>query len=111
MSEKELRDETARRDEARAAETITGQLIQRGVRLFGNETPAELGDLAEEVERFEQAVAALGADSMRNAPDSAMPESPKLVLPERHDDEFVVRYVARINAAAEFLRDLRRERA
>jgi len=111
MSENELRDESARRDEARAAETITGQLIQRGVRLFGNETPAELGDLAEEVERFEEAVAALGADSMRNAPDSAMPEHPKLVLPERHDDESVVRYAARINAGAEFLRDVRRQRA
>ena len=79
--------------------------------MFGNETPSELGDLAEEVERFEAAVAALGADSMRNAPDSAMPEHPALVLPRRHDDEVVVRYAARINAAAEFLRDIRRQGA
>ena len=108
MREDDFRDETSdRRGEARAAETLRGQLIERGVRLLGNEAPAELGDLAEEVERFEAAVAALGGDSMRNAPDSAMPEHPALVLPARHDDESVVRYAARINAATELLRDVR----
>jgi hypothetical protein len=107
MTENQPRDEFAQRDEARAAETLAGQLMQRGVRLFGNESPAQLGDIADEVDRFEAAVAALGADSMRNAPDSAMPEDRRLVLPARRDDESVVRYAARINAAAEFLRSLR----
>jgi len=36
-----------------------------------------------------------------------MPEDRRLVLPERHDDESVARYAARINAATEFLRSLR----
>ena len=92
------------RDLARAATNIADQLVERGVKVFGNESPDELGDLLTEVEGFETAVAALGGDSMRNAPDSAMPEDRRLVLPERHDDEPVVRYAARVNAAAEFLR-------
>lgn len=108
MSERQPRDEPAERAESMAAETLAGQLEQRGVRLFGNEAPAELGDIADEVDRFEGAVAALGGDSMRNAPDSALPENPRLVLPRRHDDESVVRYAARINAATERLREFRR---
>jgi len=100
----ERRDEIARRDEARAAETLTGQLMRRGVRLLGNESPSELADIAEEVDGFDAARAALGADSIRNAPDSAMPEDPWLVIPARRDDESVVRYAARINAATELLR-------
>jgi hypothetical protein len=107
MAENEPRDEIAARDEARATETLRGQLLQRGVRLFGNEAPDELGDIADEVDRFEAARAALGADSMRNAPDSALPEDPRLVLPARRDDESVARYTARINAAAELLRRAR----
>jgi hypothetical protein len=111
VSEYQRRDEASERDEARAAETLVGQLTQRGVRLFGNESPAELGDIADEVDRFDAARAALGVDSMRNAPDSAMPEDPRLVLPARHDDESVLRYTARVNAATEFLRRLREQQA
>ena len=81
--------------------------MKRGVRLFGNETPAQLGDLADEADAFDAARAALGVDSIRNTPDSAMPEDRRLVLPARHDDESVVRYAARINAATAFLTELR----
>jgi hypothetical protein len=109
--ENEPQDEIAMRDEARAAETLRGQLVQRGVRLFGNESPEELGDIGDEVDLFDAARAALGVDSMRNAPDSAQPEDPRLVLPERRDDESVARYTARINAAAELLRGVRQPRA
>lgn len=111
MGENEPRDEIAARDEARAAETLRGQLVQRGVRLFGDESPEELGDLSDEADRFDAARAALGVDSIRNAPDSALPEDSRLVLPERHDDESVARYTARINAAAELLRGVRQRGA
>lgn len=107
MDENEPRDEISTRDEARAAETLMGQLMRRGVRLFGNESPDELGDIADEVDRFEAARAALGADSIRNAPDSSLPEDPRLVLPARRDDDSVGRYAARINAATELLRSAR----
>ena len=108
MSENEPRHDAAQqRDEERAAETLVGQLTQRGVRLFGDESPAELGDIAHELDRFDSVRAALGVDSMRNAPDSALPEDPRVVLPARRDDESVVRYTARINAATELLRSIR----
>jgi hypothetical protein len=104
MPEDDRLDPLAARDEARAAAAISGQLTQRGVLLHGDESPAELADLLSDVERFEAAVAAIGGDSMRNAPDSAMPEDRRLVLPARGDDESVVRYGARVAAAAERLR-------
>jgi hypothetical protein len=108
VSENEPRHDAAQqRDEERAAETLIRQLTQRGVRLFGDESPAELGDIADEIDRFDAVRTALGVDSMRNAPDSAMPEDPRVVLPTRGDDESVVRYTARINAATEFLRSIR----
>jgi hypothetical protein len=100
----EYEDDPNHRDVARAVETLVGQLRKRGVRLFDNESPDEIGDLSEEVERFEAAVAALGGDSLRNAPDSALPEDQRFVLPRRRDDESVVRYAARINAGTELLR-------
>jgi hypothetical protein len=109
MSENEPLDEIAQRDESRAAQTLIGQLTRRGVRLFGNESPAELGDIADEVDRFEAVRASLGIDSIRNAPDSAMPENPRVVLPARLDDESVPRYAARVNAATEFLRSVRQQ--
>ncbi len=104
MTEHDRVDPMAARDEARATATITGQLVQRGVRLHGDESPEELADLLTDVERFEAAVAAIGGDSMRNAPDSALPEDRRLVLPARAEDESVVRYAARVAAAAERLR-------
>ena len=110
MVERSSPDPVRARDEARAAENIANQLVERGVRVFDNESPAELGDLLEEVERFEAALAALGADSMINAPDSTRPEDKRLVIPERRDDESVIRYAARINAAAEDIRRAAAER-
>lgn len=104
VSEGDELDRAQARDENRAAETIRGQLVERDVRLDGNESPEALADLLTEVERFEAAVAALGGDSMTNAPDSRHPTDRRLVLPERRDDESVARYGARINAAAERLR-------
>lgn len=104
MVERSSPDPIRRRDEARAAENIADQLVERGVRIFGTESPEELGQLIEEVERFEEAVSTAGADSMINAPDSARPEDRRLVLPERRDDESVPRYAARVNAAAEDIR-------
>lgn len=97
------RDELGRahaREVTRAAETIRGQLLERGVRIDGNEAPEDLADLLTEVQRFESAVAAVGGDSMTNAPDSRYPDDRRLVLPSRYADESVVRYAARINAAA-----------
>jgi hypothetical protein len=86
-----------------AADMAYSQLRQRGVRVTGEEPARDLASLLEAVERFEGAVSALGGDRMTNAPDSAQPDDPRLVLPARRDDEGVREYVRRIDAATESL--------
>jgi hypothetical protein len=101
-------NEDARADEReRAAETIEGQLTGRDVRLLGDETPEELADMLTAVQTFESTVAALGGDSMTNAPDSRYPDDRRLVLPQRADDETARAYIRRVTAAAEQLRGAR----
>jgi hypothetical protein len=84
-------------------------LRQRGVRLFGDETDDELADLWSAVDRFESKVEARGGDPLTNAPDSAEPDNPAFVLPERRERESVATYVRRILAAAERLTRFERE--
>jgi hypothetical protein len=71
MAERDEIDRVSERDERTASDTIRGQLIERDVRLNGDETPEQLAELLTAVEEFERAVAVLGGDSMTNAPDSA----------------------------------------
>jgi len=104
VSARDELDRVQARDEARAAETIRGQLLERRVLLDGDESPEQLADLLTVVQRFEAAVAAVGGDSMNNAPDSRHPDDRRLVLPARRDDESAVRYAARVKSAAERLR-------
>jgi hypothetical protein len=90
-------------EQSRARERNLDVLGQRGVRLFGDETDDELADLWTAVDRFESVVEARGGDTLTNAPDSAEPDNPAFVLPERKDREGVAPYVARILAATEGL--------
>jgi hypothetical protein len=87
-------------DQARAADVAYSQLRQRGLDLTGDEDPDHLASLLEAVERFEQAVSALGGDRMTNAPDSNQPDDPELVIPTRHADEALPGYSRRISDAA-----------
>ena len=87
-------------DQARAREHNLDVLGQRGVLLLGNETDDELADLWSAVDRFESVVEARGGDTFTNAPDSAEPDNPAFVLPERRAREPVPEYVARIVEAA-----------
>ncbi len=96
-------------EQARARERNLDVLGQRGVRLFGNETDDELADLWTAVDRFEAVVEARGGDTLTNAPDSAEPDNPAFVLPERKDREGVAPYVGRILAAASHLTYFERE--
>jgi len=96
-------------EQARARERNLDVLGQRGVRLFGGETDDELADLWTAVDRFESIVEARGGDTLTNAPDSAEPDNPAFVLPERQDREAVATYVRRILAAAERLTRFERE--
>lgn len=89
-------------EQARAREHTADLLARRGVLLFGNESDEELADLWSAVERFESLVEARGGDTMTNAPDSAEPDNPSFVLPERKARESAGEYTRRIlDAAAE----------
>ncbi|MEP6687468.1 MAG: hypothetical protein ABJC36_03905 [Gemmatimonadales bacterium] len=96
-------------EQARARERNLDVLGQRGVRLLGNETDDELADLWTAVDHFESVVEARGGDTLTNAPDSAEPDNPAFVLPERKDREDVPSYVQRILAAGTQLTRFERE--
>jgi hypothetical protein len=87
-------------ERARAREHNLDVLGQRGVLLFGDESGDELADLWSAVDRFESVVEARGGDTLTNAPDSAEPDNPAFVLPERKAREPVGEYVRRIREAA-----------
>jgi hypothetical protein len=90
-------------DQERAREHNQDILLQRGVKLFGQETDDDLADLWSAVDRFESLVEARGGDTMVNAPDSSEPENPAMVLPERKPRESARDYARRIHEAAERL--------
>jgi hypothetical protein len=87
-------------EQTRAREHTADILARRGVLLFGNETDDELADLWSAVDRFESLVEARGGDTMTNAPDSAEPDNPAFVLPERKAREAAGDYTRRILEAA-----------
>jgi hypothetical protein len=87
-------------EQVRAREHAAGVLAARGVLLFGNESDDELADLWSAVDRFESIVELRGGDTMTNAPDSAEPDNPAFVLPERNAREAASDYTRRILEAA-----------
>jgi hypothetical protein len=95
-------------EQSRAREHAADILARRGVLLLGDETDDELADLWSAVERFESIVEARGGDTMTNAPDSAEPDNPAFVLPERKARESAGDYTRRILEAAAELTNLER---
>jgi hypothetical protein len=95
-------------EQSRARNHTADILAHRGVLLFGDEDDVELADLWTAVERFESTVEARGGDTMTNAPDSAEPDNPAFVLPERKARESAVDYTRRILEAAARLTNVER---
>ena len=95
-------------EQLRAREHAADILAGRGVLLFGNESDEELAELWSAVDRFESMVEARGGDTMTNAPDSAEPDNPAFVLPERKSRESAGDYTRRILEAAAELTKLER---
>jgi hypothetical protein len=87
-------------EQTRAREHTADILARRGVLLSGDESDEELADLWSAVDRFESLVEARGGDTMTNAPDSAEPDNPAFVLPERKARESAGDYTRRILEAA-----------
>jgi hypothetical protein len=96
-------------EQSRAREHTADILARRGVLLNGNESDEELAELWSAVERFEFAVEARGGDTMTNAPDSAEPDNPAFVLPERKARESAPDYTRRILDGAAALSRVERE--
>jgi hypothetical protein len=95
-------------EQSRAREHAAEVLANRGVLLLGNESDDELADLWSAVERFESTVEARGGDTMTNAPDSAEPDNPAFVLPERKARESAADYTRRVLQAASELTNFER---
>jgi hypothetical protein len=95
-------------EQSRAREHAGEVLARRGVLLVGDETDGELADLWSAVERFESMVEARGGDTMTNALDSAEPDNPAFVLPERKARESARDYTRRILGAAAELTNFER---
>jgi GGDEF domain-containing protein len=96
-------DERSERERERAKMVAVGQLERRGIHVHGDAHAEVVAELLEAVERFESIVASYGGDSMVNTLDSSDPPRPRFVIPQRHADEGLRRYAARIRAAAERL--------
>jgi hypothetical protein len=95
-------------EQIRAREHAAEILARRGVLLTGSESDDELADLWAAVERFEFVVEARGGDTMTNTPDSAEPDNPAFVLPERKARESAGDYTRRILEAAQALTSFER---
>lgn len=93
-----------REEQLRAAQEARNRLSSRGLALTGDESPDQLADLQDAVERFEAAVQARGGDLFVDDLKSSQPEDAALVLPRREPGEPVGVYTARIDAAADNLR-------
>lgn len=93
-----------REEQMRAAQESRNRLSSRGLALTGDETPDQLADLQDAVERFEAAVQARGGDLFVDDLKSSQPEDEALVLPRREPGEPVEAYTARVDAASENLR-------
>lgn len=87
---------------------VASRLRRRGVALTGHETPEEMADLLDAVERFEAAVEAHGGDLFVDTPTSgdraSQPDNPLYVLPRRESMEPVEAYVARLRDATSRVR-------
>ena len=87
-------------EQSRAREHAADILARRGILLTGDESDDELAELWSAVDRFESVVEARGGDTLTNAPDSAEPDNPAFVLPERRARESAGDYTRRILQAA-----------
>jgi hypothetical protein len=94
-------------DLKRATRESVDRLTALGVHLDGKETPAELAEMQEAIERFEEAVHSHGGDLMV---DEGVPEKPvqpddrHFALPRRRAGESVTHYLERLATATDGVR-------
>lgn len=100
-------DLTTKDDVQRVSQEVANRLSGLGVTLTGAESPEELVQIQEAVERFELAVESRGGDLMV---DEALegktrePDNPRFALPQRGEDEPVDHFVERLVFATDEVR-------
>lgn len=97
-------------DMKRVSRQSAGRLATLGIFLDGAETPAELADMQEAVERFEEAVQSRGGDLMvdEGVPGSPVqPDDRHFALPRREAGEPVIDYLNRLSTAIDRVRQHR----
>lgn len=100
-------DFTTNDDMQRVTQDVSNRLTGLGVTLTGEETPEQLVQIQEAVERFELAVESRGGDLMVDeGPDgrTTEPDDPHFVLPLRGEGEPVDHYVERLVFATDEVR-------
>ena len=102
--------EEARKEYAKAARETAGRISARGVHLRGTETPTELVEIEEAIERFERAVESHGGDLMVDEAPSGQrgqPDDSRFRLPTRTAAMSAAGYVELIAKAIDGLRKTR----
>ena len=104
MPENKASDWTRDRDLSRVSGEIANRLETLGIALTGRETPDELVELQEAVERFETAVRGHGGDLMVDEGPRGVtrqPDRPEFAFPVRAADETVAQYCRRLQRATD----------
>jgi hypothetical protein len=97
-------------DLSRVSLEISGRLSGLGISLDGSESPEDLLQIVNAVERFERAVQASGGDLMVDEGPhgkTTQPDDPHSALPQRRADESVAGFVERLARATD---DVQRHR-
>jgi hypothetical protein len=100
-------DNEAREEFKDAARETAGRIAARSVHLRGNETPRELAEIEEAIERFEAAVESHGGDLMVDeAPrgQRGQPDDPRFLLPKRTATMSVADYLVLLSRAIDGIR-------
>jgi hypothetical protein len=90
-------------DLKRASRESADRLAALGIQLDGKESPAELAEMQEAVERFEEAVQSRGGDLMMDEGVPGKPVQPDdrhFALPRRKAGESVTHYLERLSTAS-----------
>jgi hypothetical protein len=98
---------TSRDDLKRASLESAGRLTTLGIHLDGRESAAELAEMQDAVERFEEAVQSRGGDLMvdEGVPGKAVqPDDRHFALPRRRTGESVSDYLERLVTATDTVR-------
>ena len=97
------------RDIARVRTELSNRLESRGVEVFDSDSPLDVVEIMEAVERFERAVESHGGDLMMDKPPErgdSEPDDPHFLVPKRKPHETRIKYVERLAAATAAARKL-----